>query len=184
MQLFVVGAGGFGREVYAYAIDAGLDVAGFVDDRADADPRVVASPDTIEPREHDRYVIAVGDPRARRTLVRRITARGGRFAKVVHPTAYVAATAHVSAGCVLAPFSFVGPGARLLEHVALNTYASAGHDAIVGPNAVFSPYAVVNGAVVVEEGVFLGTHATAVVGTRVGAWSKLAAGAVTTADVS
>jgi acetyltransferase-like isoleucine patch superfamily enzyme len=65
----------------------------------------------------------------------------------------------------------------------LNTYASAGHDAQLGACAVLSPYAVVNGNVVLEEGVFLGTHATVVPGKRVGAWSKLGAGAVAHGDL-
>jgi acetyltransferase-like isoleucine patch superfamily enzyme len=48
---------------------------------------------------------------------------------------------------------------------------------------VLSPYAVVNGNVVLEEGVFLGTHATVVPGKRIGAWSKLGAGAVAHGDL-
>jgi acetyltransferase-like isoleucine patch superfamily enzyme len=69
-------------------------------------------------------------------------------------------------------------------HVALNTFASVGHDAVVGPFSVLSPYAVVNGNVRLGEGSFLGSHATVLPGLNVGAFSKLAAGAVVTRDVA
>ena len=55
---------------------------------------------------------------------------------------------------------------------------AVGHDAQVGDCSVFSPYAVVNGAVVLGEEVFLGTHATVTPGLTVGRSVKIAAGAV------
>jgi sugar O-acyltransferase (sialic acid O-acetyltransferase NeuD family) len=142
----------------------------------------VASMPALTP--DDRFVIAIGEPRLRKAMADRLRERGATeesFAAIVHPTAYVAG--ELGPGCVVAPFAFVGPGARLGAHVALNTYASVGHDAQVAAYAVFSPYAVVNGNVHIGEGVFLGTHATVVPGRRVGAWAKLGAGAVAHSDL-
>lgn len=197
MRLFIVGAGGFGREVLAYARDAGKDavdgapltVAGFLDDRPDAlagfdvTTSVVGTVADARPGPDDRYVIAIGDPRLRWKLAGALEARGARFAAVVHPLAYVAPGARLGVGVVLAPFAFVGPQASLGSHAVLNTYASVGHDAVVGRCAVLSPYAVINGGTRVGEGGFFGTHATLVVGRSLGAWAKLGAGAVALADV-
>jgi len=198
MRLVIIGAGGFGREVLAYARDAGRDYVDgarfegvdFLDDRADAldgfpvEARVLGAIDDGPLGPEDRVIVAVGDPAARFALVQRLRARGATFATVVHPTAYVAPAARIGAGTVLAPFAFVGPSARIGEHCALNTYASAGHDAVIGRYGVLSPYAVINGAVRLHDGVFMGTHATVVVGNEVGAWSKIAAGAVALRDVA
>lgn len=195
VSLTIVGAGGFGREVLAYARDVAraaptFQIAGFLDDNPDAlqgkdvGATVIGSVATLTPRAEDRFVIAVGEPRVRRALALALAARGVRddaFVSIVHPTAYVAG--ELAPGCVIAPFAFVGPGASLGRHAVLNTYASAGHDAQLGAWAVLSPYAVVNGNVALEEGVFLGTHATVVPGKRVGAWSKLGAGAVVLGDL-
>jgi sugar O-acyltransferase (sialic acid O-acetyltransferase NeuD family) len=198
LSLYVVGAGGFGREVLAYARDVerasqgrAFQIAGFLDDNAsaldgrDVGAKVVAAVASMPaPRPDDRFVIAIGEPRIRKTMAARLRERGvaeEAFASIVHPTAYVAG--QLGPGCVVAPFAFIGPGARLGAHVALNTYASVGHDAEVASYAVFSPYAVVNGAVQVGEGVFLGTHAAVVPGRQVGAWAKLGAGAVAHADL-
>ncbi len=199
-SLYIVGAGGFGREVLAYARDVlsssssslPFTIAGFLDDNPDAlhgrdtaGVVVVGSLSSLAPGRDDRFVIAVGDPRTRRALSLSLSARGvtaESFVSIVHPTAYVAGS--VAPGCILAPFSFVGPGARLAAHCALNTYASAGHDASLGEHCVLSPYAVVNGEVILEDGVFLATQAAVVPGKRIGAWSKLAAGAVAHADLA
>lgn len=200
-SLTIVGAGGFGREVLAYARDVAratgtFRIAGFLDDDPnalqghhalqgrDAGAAVIGDIASLTPGEGDRFVLAVGEPRVRRALALALAARGVRddaFVSIVHPTAYVAG--ELAPGCVIAPFAFVGPGATLGRHAVLNTYASAGHDARLGDCAVLSPYAVVNGNVVLEEGVFLGTHATVVPGKRVGAWSKLGAGAVALGDL-
>ncbi len=194
-SLYIVGAGGFGREVLAYARDAAragadLRVAGFLDDNPaalagrDVGAAVVGPVGALRPAPGDRFVIAVGEPRVRRALAAALAERGVRdedYLSIVHPTAYAAG--ELAAGSVLAPFSFVGPGASLGRHAVLNTYASAGHDAALGDFAVLSPYAVVNGNVTLEQGVFLGTHATVVPGKRVGAWSKIGAGAVVLGDL-
>jgi sugar O-acyltransferase (sialic acid O-acetyltransferase NeuD family) len=195
-SLFIVGAGGFGREVLAYARDvvragAPFRIAGFLDDNPDAlagrnvGADVLGAVTTAEPRAADtRFVIAIGEPKVRKAVAQMLRAMGATeasFMTLVHPTAYVAGD--LAPGCVVAPFCFVGPGATVGPHAVLNTYASVGHDARVAAYAVFSPYAVVNGDVVIGEGVFLGTHAAVVPGRRIGAWSKLGAGAVAHSDL-
>ena len=82
-----------------------------------------------------------------------------------------------------APFSFVGPGARLGDNVVLNTFASVGHDTDVGDFSVLSPYATVNGDARVGREVFLGTHATVTPCRAIGSHSKISAGSVATRDV-
>ncbi len=189
MSLSIIGAGGFGREVLAYARDVGLAIAGFIDDRANAldgfevGARVIGGLEHVRPTDDDRFVIAIGDPVVRWRVAGALAARGARFATIVHPTAYVAPGAQLGAGAVLAPFTFVGPSARLGTHAVLNTYASIGHDANVGTCAVFSPYAVANGATSVGAGAFLGTHAAVVLGASLGAWAKLGAGATAVSDI-
>lgn len=187
VSLVIVGAGGFGREILQYARDqlAGdLRVAGFLDDRSDAldgfdvDASVLGRPGEFSFTDEHRVSIAIGDPATRARLAELTAARGARFLTLVHPTAYVAPGARLGAGCVVAPFAFVGVGCVLAEHVALNTYASVGHDARVGTATVFSPYAVVNGGVTIEEEVLLGTHAVVTPGLTVGRGAKIAAGAI------
>jgi sugar O-acyltransferase (sialic acid O-acetyltransferase NeuD family) len=189
-ELLIVGCGDFGREVLNYALDAGQQVRGFLDDdpRACNVPKLgVAFLGVLEQvsfdAANDRFVIAVGDAVARKSLAMRVRSRGGHLASVVHPTAYVARDASIGQGCIVGPFAMVATNACVAENTALNTYASVGHGARVGAHCVFSPYSVINGNVQLGERVFLGTHATVTPGCSVGAMSKVSAGAVVTRGV-
>jgi sugar O-acyltransferase (sialic acid O-acetyltransferase NeuD family) len=187
--LIIVGAGGFGRQVQSYAIELGLDVAGFIDDDLHAldgtetELPVLGTTETIADRSDHEFVVAVGDPTARRRLGRAVTEVGGRVRTLVHPSAMVDRTATLGPGCVICPFAMVGAGARVGQNVLVNAHATAAHDSIVGADCVLAPYAALNGHVSLGDGVFIGTHATLLPGVSVGAFAKISAGAVVHADV-
>jgi sugar O-acyltransferase (sialic acid O-acetyltransferase NeuD family) len=195
-RLFIVGAGGFGREVHEYALDARLTwdglpiwVQGFIDDNPEAllghplPTPILGGIASIEPGPQDLYVIGVGDPRLRKRLAVELAARGARFASIVHPTAHICREVTLGAGVVVGPLSYVGPGARLGNHVAVNPQVAVAHDVYAGDFAVFSPMSAANGGVVLGEGAFLGTHATVLPGCRVGDWAYVGAGALVNHDV-
>ena len=193
-EIVLVGAGGLGREVLNYVIEAirlspHMRVKGFLDDNPSAvRPDHCAFPILgsildypIEPQE--RFVMAIGDGVKRAELIRKMEARSARFVTIIHPTAYVASNATVGNGCIVGPFSAIGSDARVGDHVLLTWYSSLAHDAISHPFAVLSPYSTANGGAILEEGVFLGTHAVIHPMIRVGAWSKVASGSVVYRDV-
>lgn len=192
-HVVVVGAGGFGSEVLGYLRDSFPSEthrpAGLLDDRPDPE-RIEAfglpylgTLGSYVPDERDRLVVAIGEPRARMNAVRRLDARGARFLTVVHPKAYVAASAQIGEGCIIAPFAAVGAGAVLGKQVQLHFFASAAHDTIIGDGSAVSPYVAVNGGAALGEGVFLGTRVTINPGKRVGAFAKVTAGSVVYQDV-
>jgi sugar O-acyltransferase (sialic acid O-acetyltransferase NeuD family) len=196
MNIIVVGASGFGRELLQYVRDAyantpDVRIKGFLDDdptRLDAvgtamSVGIIGDTRTYAVAEDDRFIISLGDPVLRSLLAERLSRRGGQFVSVVHPTAYVAPTARMGVGCVVGPFATVGSHVHLDDHVLLNLYCAAGHDARVGACSVFSPYSVANGGSNLAAGVFLGTHAAVSANVRVGGGSKIAAGAVVYRDV-
>jgi len=187
-NIVVVGAGGLGREVLQIVRDisvAGpaLHVKGFVDNNPNClsgynvNTPILGGDDYL-PAPDDAFVIAVGDPAIRRKIAAGLTARGGRFTTLIHPTAVVAPSARLAEGCVVAAFCFVAVDVELGAHTFLNTYASVGHDARVGSCCMLSPYAVVNGNTVLGDGVFLGTHATVTPSGKVLGGAKVAAGSV------
>jgi sugar O-acyltransferase (sialic acid O-acetyltransferase NeuD family) len=194
LDLVIVGAGAFGREVLGYARDAFADrpahrVAGFADDNPraldgfDLAVEVLGSARDVPISEATRFVIAVGDPATRRALAAMVEARGGRLSTIVHPLAYIGPGARLGAGCVVCPFAFVGTAATVGANSAINVHASVGHDAVVGANCVVSPYCAISGAVELRDDVFLGTHATVFPGRSVGPGAKVSAGAVVHRDV-
>jgi sugar O-acyltransferase (sialic acid O-acetyltransferase NeuD family) len=189
MDLVIVGAGGFGLEVATYLHDlarSGVKVrlTGYVDDtpgRMDDMPMPAPHRGAIaeyQPREEEALLIAIGDAVVRDRLYRQLTERGANFFTLVHPRAYLAESASLGPGTIVAPLAFVGPRARIAANCAINVHACVGHDASLEESATISPHAAVNGHASVGSASFVGTHATLAPKARLGAYSKLAAGAV------
>jgi len=194
-KVLIVGAGGLGREVRQYAVDAlGDDDYELVGHLDDAPERVLAQGATLVlpivggvhdhvPQPDIHYLMAIGDPETRGEVANALLARGAVFRTIIHPLAYVARSATIGTGCIIAPFATVGAGAVLEPFCHLHFYASSAHDSHVGPFASLSPYAVANGQSAIGEGAFLGTHATVNPTKRVGAFAKVTAGSVVYRDV-
>jgi sugar O-acyltransferase (sialic acid O-acetyltransferase NeuD family) len=193
VSLVIVTAGGFGRELAAYARDAGFEVKGFLhdleaypgslDDYPTERDQVLGSIDGYEIEPGDSFAIGLGDVAPRVEAAERLVTRGAELATVIHPSAWVAPSARVGAGVAVCPFACVGPDAEVGDLGLLNVYASAGHDARLGRASVLAPYGVVGGHGVLEDEVFLATHAVVAPRRRVGEGSVVSAGSVALRDV-
>lgn len=188
-QLIIIGAGALGREVLVIASDArgagaAFEVKGFLDKNPSAlDSNGAGFPVLGSERDYviqpeDRFVMALGDPITRDQVACDLEQRGARFISLVHPTAIVVDQAEIADGCVLAQNTFVALNARLDSHVFLNTYASVGHDCVVGRSSVLAPGAVVNGDAVLGESVLIGSNAVVTAGRRLGDRARLGAASV------
>jgi sugar O-acyltransferase (sialic acid O-acetyltransferase NeuD family) len=185
--LVIVGAGGFGAEVLDYARLLGMRVRGFLDDTKAAgwDARleapILGPIDAFRPNPNDQLVLAIGEPRHRREVASRLGS--ARWATLVHPTATVSASALVEPGTIIGPYAYVGPHATLGDHAVLNTHVSFGHDARLGAFGAICPLASIGGGATLGEGVFVGAQAVVTPQRVVGAWARIAAGAVVFHDV-
>lgn len=189
-EVIIIGGGGFGREAFQYLLDIGeTRVAGFLDNRPEDDLNlpgglgVLGSISTYEPRAGQAFVLAVGDPTVRFKIAARFLQAGAEFLTVVHPRAYVASSAEIGPGSLVAPFASIGASARLGPFCQVHFYASAAHDTVIGAYSALSPYSVVNGGGRLGECTFLGTRSTVNPGRAVGERSKVAAGAVVYQDI-
>jgi len=194
-KFVILGGGDFAAEVAAYINDIyralperGTMVTDVVSSgavRLDAltsilgtVPQIHARLDTVADLASKRCVIAVGDPRLRFRLMQEVFDAGGILGSVIHPSAYVAATATIGSGTIVCPMVFVGPFARVGANCALNVHAVVGHDVVVGDCAVLSPGADINGHGTAGDGSFLGAGAIISPKVSLGAFSKLSAGSV------
>ncbi len=122
-DLVIIGAGGFGRELYEMLWDVfspeRYRFKGFLaqDDGRLADfgisEPILADPERYEPTADDHFLLAIGSMEARRRTVETLEARDGAFVSFVHPLARVAATATIGAGAVIYPFAVVSNNASL-----------------------------------------------------------------------
>lgn len=191
----LIGGGDFAVEIATYITDiraSGSEKIGPISDivaggrvRMDAFEKVLCGAPTahetlgsVVDLQGKLCVIAVGDPRLRHRLMQEVLAAGGKLGSVVHPSAYVAATAIVGSGTIISPMAFVGPFAQVGRNCAINVHAIVGHDVVLGDCVVLSPGADINGHGGAGTCAFLGAGAIVSPKVTLGAYSKLAAGSV------
>jgi sugar O-acyltransferase (sialic acid O-acetyltransferase NeuD family) len=192
-DIVIVGAGGFGREVYSWTKDSFFKdqyrIKGFLDDNNKAlnsynlDIGVIGNIDEYMPEKQDRFVIGIGDVKIKKQLIDKLIVKGSKFINLIHPTAVIADTAMIGKGNIIAPFVLISNCAKIDDFVIFNVYSSCGHDAKVGKYSTLSPYASATGFVVLEDEVFLGTHSTVIPGKIIGYKSKVSANSVVMRDV-
>ena len=192
-DIIIIGAGGFGREVYLWTKDSfpkdQYTIKGFLDDNPrildnyDIDISIIGNLDNYEIKNQDRFLFAVGDIDIKKSLIVRLKRRGAKFLTLIHPGAIVANTAKIGEGVIICPFCLVSDNVLLEDFVMMNVYSSCGHDVKVGSYSILSPYATLNGFVILEDEVFLGTHATVIPYKKVGCKSKISANSVVMRDV-
>ena len=194
-RLFIVGAGGFGREVFSWLMQ--MDVSenlgvfsGFLDeDIAQALPpdfpgEIIGNPMRFALMKGDQIVIAIGDPRARLKIATELRKFGVEFPLIQHPTATVGFGCRLGAGCILCPGAVITTNVTLGDFVIVNVHASVGHDAQLGTGVTLSGHVDVTGWAVLGEGVFLGSHASVLPRAKVGAYAKIGAGSVVLRSVN
>lgn len=192
-NIIIVGAGGFGREVYLWAKESfstnHYRIKGFLDDNPrildnyDMDIGIIGNLDNYEIKNRDRFLFAIGDIDTKKRIVTNLKKKGAKFLTLVHPTAIVADTAKIGEGAIVCPFCLVSDNVRLDDFVMMNIYSSCGHDVKVGDYCILSPYATLNGFVILEDEVFLGTHSTIIPYRKIGYKSKISANSVVMRDV-
>jgi sugar O-acyltransferase (sialic acid O-acetyltransferase NeuD family) len=196
--LVIVGAGGFGREVFSIVsalVDDGADweVVGFADDGpsdedrrrvAELGSRIVGSVRDVVDRPGCSAVIAVGSPVARAAICAALEAAQVDFPVLVHPDTTVGAGVTMGAGTVVAPGARLSTNISLGRHVHIDQNATIGHDSTLGDFSRLNPQACVSGAVSVGVGATVGANATILQGLTVGDGAVVGAGAVVTRDVT
>lgn len=188
-QLIIVNAGQFGREVLTWAqqaIKAGMPwvLKGFLDDRSGLmrklhyDTPILSRAESYEPEADDIFLCAIGEPAVKHRYCALLEARGATFATLVHPTALVGHNVRIGKGSILCPFTQLSCDIELGKHVTLGTFSGTGHDTHIGDWCHISGHCGINGSAVLEDGVFLGSHACILPKARVGAWAYVGAGSV------
>lgn len=188
-QLIIVGAGGFGREVFAWASqhpDCGKQwsVAGFLDDNPEAlegygyPCGVTGAIRDWKPGRDERFVCAIGDPAVKRAVCESLLARGAEFLTLIHPTVVLGTNIKLGRGVVLCPRVTLTADIVLGDFAAVNCHSSIGHDVRVGAWTTISGHCDITGCCELGEESFLGSGARILPGRRLGERAFVGGGAV------
>lgn len=192
--LVIIGAGGHGAEVAAYARDIGVSLAGAFDDGKPAGPwhitkllgRLDALPRFCAEHEAVHYITAFGSNTVRKQMVQRIAAM--EIANLApwtlrHESAWSGAAVEIGAGTLLAPNTIATTRARIGAHCILNVKASVSHDCVIDDYCNINPSATICGDVRLGEGCYVGAGAVVIEKRTIGAWTVIGAGSVVTRDL-
>src|SRR4051812_15293006 len=182
----LVGGGAFAREIhdwFAPGLPGGDRFVGYLDD-GDR-PMAAFGRDLPQLGDTNAYVLApnqrlvmgVGDPTGKVALAARL---GGpeAFASMIHPWAWVSASAKLGGGAVVGPFTDISADSRAGDFLTLNAYSSLGHDVTVGDFVTLSGYVDLTGGVTVGARSFFGSGARVLPRLSIGADCMVGAGAV------
>lgn len=197
--ILIIGAGGFGREVYWLIQEINecrpeWNVLGFLDDNQAAldgfenYPKIIGSlnrfPEISKSHDHSLWLInAIGDPEIRKKTVSALNTEKARWATLIHPTAATGTNSTLGEGCILARNSMVTCDAEIGCHVHINIYASCDHDTVLGDYCTLSPHTDIQGNARIGEGVFFGGHAVVLPSARVGNWARVGASSLVLRNV-
>jgi sugar O-acyltransferase (sialic acid O-acetyltransferase NeuD family) len=188
--LIIVGAGGHARETaYAFLLSAPADrFIGFLDDRATGcTPEgwpVLGSIDSARSHLRARFLVAINDPRTRRTVVGRLQHLGvDRWGQVLHPDLRLHATVRLGVGCSILGGCQLTTTIRIGNHCILNRGSQVSHDCTIADWCSLNPGACVAGNVQVGAGCELGSMCSIRQGTIIGSGCTIGMGSVVVADV-
>ena len=189
-RIVLFGCGGIALEVAEYLAErrGEFEVCDIVADQMNRfseiaavlrqQPRCHSSIDSLENFATKEFLICFGDPVDRHKKFKTLLAKGARFGRIIHPTAWVASSASVGEGSVIGPYAYIGPHAVVGDNCLLNVRSTVGHDVVLGTSVVLSPHVDMNGASRCGGVTLLGAGVIVDPRVAIGSCSKVASGSV------
>ena len=157
-HLLIVGARGWGREVYASAVQSKAyrngeyDIKGFLDSKADAlsdlqgnFPPIICAPENYEIQTDDVFFIAMGEPKWRKHYAELIAAKGGTFQTMICDGAYFNPPAQLGEESYISRSSCISDNVLIGKHVIIHPFCDLGHDVHVGDYVSLEAYVFLGG---------------------------------------
>ena len=194
-DLYIVGAGGMGREVLNIVLDIHRftgqqwNIKGFLDDTPDplagkkCDCAVVGTIQDYYPKPNDILAMGIANPADKKRLASLLKGRGATFERIVHTYHNGGLHNVVGEGIVIYPGFGMSVNCRIGDFCTLLT-CSLGHDVVVGDYSTISTNCNVMGKVNIGEGVFMGGNSAIAPNVSIGDWSYLCLGSMVMKDVA
>lgn len=199
IQIIVVGASGFGREVLdvleaMIASGEPIQIIGVLDDApselnlgrlADRGVSCLGTVDEwlAQGDKDARFVLGIGSPGIRRRVVAKMAGAGLSPLTAVHPNASFGSRTQMMEGVVVCAGAVISTNVQIGRYAYVNPNATIGHDAVLHDYVSVNPNATVSGEVEIGEETLVGASATILQNLTVGERTVIGAGAVVTKNV-
>lgn len=194
-RLLVYGAGGHGRSlVELIRLLPGYTIEGFVDDGINKHEALLGLPVMGGRDELKRFfdegicqavngVGGISNPSLRREIFELLNRIGYFCPKLIHPSAFLEATAQLADAVQVFPMAYIGSLAKISFGCIINTSVIISHDCLLGEMVNLSPGATLAGGVEIGTGSLVGMRATVNLNVKVGRGARIGNGATVKADV-
>ena len=185
-NLIIIGARGFGREVYDLATQCDgfnkeYTIKGFLDDKKDAldafvnYPPILSSVESYTISKKDVFICALGDVRQKEKYIDLIAQKGGSFINLIHPTAIINSNCILGKGLIILSRVNISNDCHLKDFITIQPFSAIGHDSHIGSYCHLNAYSFMGGYSVLESNVTLHSKATILPNKKVGYGSTVGA---------
>lgn len=193
-ELLIIGARGFGREVYhtatkSHGFGTKWIIKGFLDSDNQALSSHVGFPPIISSVEdyivlpNDIFCCALGSVADKKKYASIILEKKGVFTNIIHKDTQLFESYDSCKGLIVSSYTVLSCGLKLGDFVTFQNYVMVGHDAEIGSWCHFNSQSFVGGYAIIEDESTLHVGAKVLPKKRVGAKSTVGAGSVVVKDV-
>ncbi len=188
-NLLIIGARGYGREIYNFAIDSKgygteFTVKGYLDDKVSAldgfenYPPIIGPVESYEVQPDDVFICALGEVKYKIKYCQMILNKGGEFINLISNRAYIGMNVKMGNGCIVCPDARIHCDITIGNFVTIQPMAIIGHDVKIGDWSHINALADCGGASVLGEGVTLHTTSFICPKSVIGEYATVGAGSV------
>jgi|TARA_B100001971_G_scaffold149931_1_gene139055 sugar O-acyltransferase (sialic acid O-acetyltransferase NeuD family) len=188
-KIVIIGAGGFGREVYYFLNDMIYNCVGFIDyNKIDEKlPLPIIGFENeieglIEEYQFSSCVIAIGDINKRKMISNNVQNFPIRFPSILH-SSIQCYTKDIGNGTIVYPGVVIMNDCKVGKHTLINSGVTLGHDVLIGDYCNINPGAHLAGHISVGNGSLIGIGASIKEEITIGDNSVIGAGSVVINDI-
>ena len=192
-DLYIIGAGGFGREVAwiverINSIKPTWNLKGFIDDnetlwgRTEGEYHVFGGCEYLSALEDVYTVCAVGSSNVRKKIIEKLKDTSVKFATLVDPSVLYSNSVKIGEGAIVCAGTIITVDVNIGDHVIVNLDCTIGHDAVIDDFVTIYPSVNVSGNVLIGECSELGTGTQIIQGKKVISNTIIGAGAIVVKD--
>ena len=197
MQLIIVGAGSFGREVYTWLLDTidkkrNYEIKGFIDNHSDNQKilrqkkypiKLIGNINDYRPKPNERLIVSIADTNIRKKIVTIMLKRGAKFYTVIHPSTIIGKNVAIGQGCIICPNCILANDSKIGNYTIVNTSSNIGHDLRVGNFNSIQPMTAIMGNSKIDAGCAIGSNVTIIPKITVGKNAIIGSGSVVIRNV-
>lgn len=170
-NLLIIGARGFGREIYDLATQcAGYNkeyvIKGFLDDNKVAlivflnYPNIVDTVENYSIQENDIFICALGAVKWKKKYTEIILNKGGKFISLIHPSAIINTNVRIGKGVSISHNVTLSNDCLIEDYVSMQACVVLGHDAKIGKWSHISAFSFFGGYASTAKEVTVNTRAS------------------------